>query len=254
MIALIPARAGSKRIPHKNMRLLAGHPLLAYTIAAAQKSGVFSSILVATNSQDTADHALSRGASVRVAGPPCHTDTCCDITWVTDAMRCAPLADSFAILRPTSPFRTAETIQRAFAQFSDDEADSLRAVEPWTGPHPGKMWYYDRTCVRLSPVWTLWTRGAPYHSSPTQSLVPVFKQNACLEMAWTRVLRDPIPTISGDEIAPFFTQGYEGVDLNTPEDWTYAETLLQRDLARLPDLPPYGDTGHTASPLADRVE
>ena len=66
IVALIPARAGSQRVPHKNIKLLAGHPLIAYTIAAAQQSGIFQTILVSSDSEETLQIALSMGiAAIR---------------------------------------------------------------------------------------------------------------------------------------------------------------------------------------------
>lgn len=232
MIALIPARAGSKRIPGKNTKLLAGHPLIAYTIAAAKQSGVFADITVC--SDDRAALTIGDDMGVYTWERPPSPDDEPDIAWVREYMRHSS-QDSFAILRPTSPFRTAGTIRRADCLFSS-EIDSLRAVEPWSGPHPGKMWTFDHVMMLMSPVVREWTAHAPYHSSPTQELVPVVRQNACLEMAWTRNIRTNPPTIAGEYVAPFFTEGHEGHDLNTLDDWTEAERLIECGAARLPDL------------------
>ena len=69
IVALIPARSGSKRVPHKNIRPLAGHPLIAYSISAAVNSGVFSEVLVSTNSEKYADIARHYGAGVPFLRP-----------------------------------------------------------------------------------------------------------------------------------------------------------------------------------------
>jgi len=235
MIALIPARAGSKRIKNKNTKLLAGVPLIAYTIAAAQQSGVFAEILVCSDDGD----ALAIGAKMGVLTRPRaeSADDEPDIAWVRVVLHGirAQEHDSFAILRPTSPFRTAETIQRAKAQFDalGDEFGSLRAVQSWTGPHPGKMWYLRGDF--MEPVDRGWTVGAPYHSSPTQLLPRVVRQNASLEMAYTAVITGS-GTIAGHHISPFFTFGYEGLDINDPDDWTQAEKLIERGEATLPSI------------------
>lgn len=227
MVALIPARAGSKRLPGKNIRLLGGKPLMQWTIEAAQQSGVFASIQVSTEDQQTGRLALQLGADWVIRPDEFATDAAPDIVWVRHAMQVRTVrCEAFAILRPTSPFRTADTIRRAFAQFKDSDADSIRAMERWDGPHPGKMWTYDHVTCRLFPVVKEWTAHAPYHSSPTQSLVPVLRQNASLEMAHARVLIQHPPSISGTEIAPFFTEGDEGFDINTEADWTRAEQIV----------------------------
>ena len=69
IVALIPARSGSKRVPHKNIRPLGGHPLMAYSISAAVNSGVFSEVLVSTDSEEYADIARHYGASVPFLSP-----------------------------------------------------------------------------------------------------------------------------------------------------------------------------------------
>ena len=77
--------------------------------------------------------------------------------------------------------------------------------------------------------------GQPWHSLPTQTLWKVYVQNASLEIAWTRVLQEH-GNISGNRIMPFFTEGYEGFDFNTEDDWILAEALLERGLVTLPKL------------------
>src|SRR5688572_29790240 len=145
IVALIPARAGSKRVPDKNIKLLGGHPLLAYSIAAAVESGIFAAVIVSTDSQRYVDVIKHYGAEspflrpVEIAG-----DLSPDIEWVAftlEKLRAdGRTFDCFSILRPTSPFRQASTITRAWQQFlSESGVDSLRAVEKCK-QHPGKMW------------------------------------------------------------------------------------------------------------------
>ena len=142
---LIPARCGSKRVPDKNIRKLNHHPLMAYAIRSAIDSGIFDSVIVSTDSEAYADIARHYGAEVPFLRPTeLAGDKSPDIQWIEHLLSSlkddgrAP--DCFAILRPTSPFRQADTIQRAWSQFQATEGiDSLRAVEP-CGQHPGKMW------------------------------------------------------------------------------------------------------------------
>jgi N-acylneuraminate cytidylyltransferase len=70
IVALIPARAGSKRVPDKNIRPLAGHPVIAYTIAAALESGVFADVIISTDSEHYAEIAQYYGAEVPFLRPP----------------------------------------------------------------------------------------------------------------------------------------------------------------------------------------
>jgi N-acylneuraminate cytidylyltransferase len=154
-VALIPARGGSKRVPGKNVRLLAGHPLLAYTVSAALRSGEFNKVLVSSDDPATLEIAASYGADVLPRPDEFAGDTSPDIGWVSHALnvlggpstssgRRGEVFDTFSILRPTSPFRKPETIQRAFAEWGashqrGERYSSLRAVEK-VNQHPGKMW------------------------------------------------------------------------------------------------------------------
>lgn len=240
-VALIPARGGSKRIPGKNTKLLGGHPLIAYTIAAAKQSGVFAGVFVSTDSPDV--KLAVRGSGVCTIDRPAAfgADESPDIQWVEHALDetyCVDAEpDCFAILRPTSPFRPAGTIRRAWEQWCElgQHFDSLRAVEP-VRQHPCKMWRLipggiDPLCGH---TWNV-GHGAPHHSSPTQMLEPLYVQNASLEIAWVSTVTQQ-HSISGELVMPFLTEGYEGFDLNDLRDWAYAEWLVESGRAKLPEV------------------
>ena len=229
---MIPARAGSQRLPRKNLLPLGGHPLIAYAIAGAHESALFDEVLVSTDSEEVADVARSYGALVPGLRPPAlATTTSPDIDWVLHTMRDRN-EEVFSILRPTSPFRTGSTIQRAFRRFQElsDRIDSLRAVEPCR-QHPAKMWVLDGDL--MSPLLNQPERETPLHSRQYQSLPPVYVQNSSLEIAWSRVLEDDPPTISGRRVAPFVTAGAEGFSIDYPEDVATAERFVA-DGVRLP--------------------
>jgi CMP-N,N'-diacetyllegionaminic acid synthase len=238
LVALIPARAGSKRVPGKNIRRLAEHPLIAYTIAAALESDVFDAVIVSTDSEDYAAIARHYGAEVPFLRPAEFSGSLSpDIEWVEHALTSLEdlgrSYDGFSILRPTSPFRQAETIRRAWHKFSEEPgADSLRAVEPCK-QHPGKMWVVQQRC--MTPLLPFSPNGQPWHSSQYQALPEIFVQNASLEMAWTRVVRNS-RTIAGEVVLPFFTVGHEGFDINDPDDWREAEYLLSQDSVVMPEV------------------
>jgi len=235
-VGLIPARSGSKRVPDKNIRPLAGHPVMAYTIAAALQSEVFADIIVSTDSEDYAQIARHYGAEVPFLRPPeLAGDVSPDIEWLEYTLKKLEKNgrkyDCFSILRPTSPFRLPETIQRAWQAFLAEEGvDSLRAVEKCQ-QHPGKMWVVRGH--RMMPLLPLSPPDQPWHSSQYQSLPEVYVQNASLEIAWTRVVLEE-RTIAGNVLMPFFTEEYEGFDVNNPYDWKLAESLVSDGNARLP--------------------
>lgn len=242
-VAFVPARSGSKRVPDKNVRRLAGHPLLAYAIAGARASGVFSTVVCSTDSELYAEIARHYGAEVPCLRPAAMAgDLSPDIEWVQHMLgalastgRCY---DCFSILRATSPFRRAETIRRAWTLFAGQTgAHSLRAVEK-CAQHPGKMWVIRGG--RLLPLLPLGPAERPWHSAQYQALPEVFVQNASLEIAWTRVVAET-GTIAGSVIVPFLTEGLEGTDVNSARDWAWAEELAREHPEALPpvDAPPY---------------
>jgi CMP-N,N'-diacetyllegionaminic acid synthase len=238
IVALIPARAGSKRVVDKNIRPLAGHPVIAYTIAAALQSEIFSAVVVSTDSEKYVEIAQRYGAEAPFLRPAeMAGDHSPDIYWIEHALiqlkEMGQEYDCFSILRPTSPFRLPETIHRAWKQFTAEEGvDSLRAVEK-CHEHPGKMWIVRGK--RMMPLLPFGPAELPWHSTPYQALPEVYKQNASLEMAQTRVVFEG-RTISGEVVMPFFTEGYEGFDVNHPYDWHLAEELVRTGQAKLPEI------------------
>lgn len=239
MIGFIPARGGSRRIPRKNIRPLAGHPLIAYTIAAARAAGCFSAVYVSTEDPEIAAVAAHYGA--RVIGRPVAfaLDTSPDVEWLRHAMDTLgrePMG-TWAILRPTSPFRGADMIRRAHAAFAvpDGTHDSLRAVTP-VSQHPGKMWTWDGPGYPMRPLLNqTHADGTPWHSSPTQSLPPMYVQTGALEMGWNGNLWAR-GTIHGSKVIPFLTEGYESLDANTEADWATIAALAAASPALLPPV------------------
>jgi CMP-N,N'-diacetyllegionaminic acid synthase len=239
-LALVPARSGSERVPGKNVAALAGHPLIAYSIAAAHEAGIFDTVVVSTDSEEIAEIARRYGAEVPGLRPEAMaTGTSPDIEWVLHTVALlrddGRTYDLFSILRPTSPFRTGQTIRRAWEQLLalGDRADSIRAVEP-ARQHPGKMWVLDGELMR--PLLPQAGSGTPTYSTQTKALPPVYAQNSSLEVAWTRALQGVRPEIAGERIAPFFTEGVEGFSIDYPEDLERAEELVDSGRALLPRI------------------
>lgn len=233
-VALVPARAGSQRVPGKNVRELAGHPLIAYTIAAARESGVFDAILVSTDSEEIGETARRYGAEVPGLRPgEIATATSPDIEWVSHLMAGRD-EEMFGILRPTSPFRSAATIRRAFDLLVElgERADSIRAVE-LVRQHPGKMWVLEGELMR--PYVAQPAEGVPFHSMQYQALPPVYVQNSSLELAWSRVLEGE-PSIAGRRVAPFLTEGHEGLTIDYPEDFERAEHVVATGQTAVPTI------------------
>ena len=238
-IAFIPARSGSKRVPNKNIRPIGGHPMLAYTVRAAIDSGVFDAVVCATDSPLYADVARHYGAEVPfLRSADISGDKSPDIEWVQWMLTNLKAQDRcyeiFSILRPTSPFRLPNTIQRAWTAFiAAPAADSLRAIEKCK-QHPGKMWVVRG--ARMLPVMPFSNGSTPWHSSQYTALPEIYAQDASLEIAWSRIALEQ-NTIAGEAIIPFISQGLEGFDINQPEDWLQHRCpkggLVVQDRARL---------------------
>jgi CMP-N,N'-diacetyllegionaminic acid synthase len=236
-VALVPARAGSQRVPGKNVRPLAGHPLIAYSIAAAHQSGRFDATVVSTDSPQIAEVAEHYGAEVGGLRPPeLATSTSPDIDWVLLALRRLEeegrRPDLFSILRPTSPFRTGVTIARAFDALLalGERADSIRAVRKCR-EHPGKMWVIEGDLMR--PLLPQPPEPPPLHSRQYQALPEVYVQDSSLEVAWTRAATEH-GSISGQRVAPFLTEGAEGFSIDYEDDWGRAEGWAADGHATLP--------------------
>ena len=195
IIALIPARQGSERIRNKNIIKLFKVPLIVHTIKAAKKSKLFHKIVVSTDSKKYAFIAKKFGAEVPFLRPKnIATSQSPDYQWVkftlNNLKKKGELFSHFFILRPTSPFRTHQTILRAWKKFKKiSNAESLRAVEICK-QHPGKMWRASGLFIR--PFFSGKIFNQPYHNLQFKSLPKIFIQNASLEISKVEVRKTKI--------------------------------------------------------------
>lgn len=219
-------------MPGKNIRPLAGHPLMAWSIAAAKESGLFDAIVVSTDSEEAAEIGRRYGAEVPGLRPAeMAGSTSPDIEWVRHALD-GTAHDAFSILRPTSPFRRGATIRRAWdALNAVPDADSVRAVKP-VREHPGKMWVLDGATMR--PLLPQTAGEVPTHSRQTAALPEVYVQDSSLEIAWTRIVADG--EIAGRTVVPFHPEGHEGFSIDYPDDMERAEQLAADDPSLLPEI------------------
>ncbi len=236
-IALIPARSGSQRIPRKNLVLLNGHPLLAYSISAALGCASVSRVVVSTDCEEIRTVALKYGAEVPGLRPAhlAHSQSP-DIDWIKHSIQTwldVALEDLLVILRPTNPLRTSEVISDAFEVLTHvSEWDSLRAVRA-IKEHPRKMWRERGAYIEpYLPEKNVIT-GTDSHSSPMQTLENLMVQDASLEICKVRTVRE-LNSISGNRVIPFNMPEYQGFDVNYPTDLDYLNFLIQ---SRKVDLP-----------------
>lgn len=227
LLAVVPARGNSRRLPGKNIKPLAGKPLIAWTIEAALASGVFVDVLVTTDSREIADAAARHGASVPWLRPAeLATDTATSLDVLVHAVRAYQAAgdcplDGVMLLQPTSPFRRPETIRRAVDAFRAAGGQSVVGVSP-AATHP--YW-----CLVLDEQGGL----RPYSSDRglamnSQSLPPVYAVNGVLYLVAT----DHLLTNRDLYTRPFWPEiiddPVECLDIDTPFDWAIAETFSER--------------------------
>jgi len=234
-VALIGARSGSERVKDKNVRRLAGHPLLAYAIETARRAELFDRIVVSTDSERIAQVARWYGADVPFLRPSEYaTSTSPDIEWIAWTLpRLDERYDLFAIVRATNPFRGPDAIRRGLDQLlATPEADSIRAVE-LVKQHPGKMWVIDEVGRLMRPLLDQSHLDVAWHAGQYQALPAIYAQNSALEIAWTRVV-EATGTREGTIQAPFLTEGYEGLNIDDEDDFERAEELVASGRAQLP--------------------
>jgi hypothetical protein len=111
------------------------------------------------------------------------------------------------------------------------EADSIRAVE-LVKQHPGKMWVIDEVGRLMRPLLDQSHLDVAWHAGQYQALPPIYVQNSALEIAWTRVV-EATGTREGRMLAPFLTEGYEGLNIDDEDDFARAEELAASGRARL---------------------
>ncbi|MEJ2563594.1 MAG: HAD hydrolase family protein [Anaerolineales bacterium] len=233
VLAIVPARAGSKSIPKKNVRLFAGHPLLAYSIAAGLQADCVSRLIVSTDDEGFADIARNYGAEVPFLRPAeLAADEVTDLpvfehvlNWLREEENYRP--DVVVQLRPTSPIRPRDCVDRAVGLLLDNpRADSVRGVVP-SGQNPYKMW---RLAGGGSIEPLLQDAGEESYNMPRQELPVTYWQTGHIDAIRTETILEK-KSMSGDTILPLLLDPRYTVDIDTLEDWRRAEyTLMRGDL------------------------
>lgn len=236
-VALIPARQGSERVPGKNIKVLNGHPLLAYAVGSARESGVFQHITVVTDSINYAEIARQYGSASLIRPPHTATSEAPDILWVTWALNKLSTDgldfDAFAIVRPTSPFRRGDVLAKALRILElDDLAESVRGVRA-VKEHPMKMW--NKQGKYMSPFLNFSHGSVPMHSTQLKNLPELLVQDGSVDVSRTSIVFEQ-ERITGDIVVPLLSEAEFAVDINSALDWHVAEYLADRQLVQLPEV------------------
>lgn len=223
--AVIPARGGSKRLPRKNVALLNKKPLIAYTIEAATSSKRLSRLIVSTDDEEIASVSKRFGAEVPFQRP---LELSRDGSAVIDVINHAvshferqdgDRIDSVVLLQPTSPFRTSKHIDEAIALYESSEADTVTSVRQ----------------LSEHPYWSWTIQGAdfqPYFSKEHMSmgrenLPPAFIENGAIFIIKRSVIDNN--SIYGQKIVPYLMDRKSSIDIDTLDDFLFAEFLLERE-------------------------
>ncbi|HET7451949.1 MAG TPA: acylneuraminate cytidylyltransferase family protein [Thermoanaerobaculia bacterium] len=223
-LGLVPARGGSKGIPRKNIRALAGRPLLEYTARAALAAESLAKVVLSTDDPAIADAGRAVGLDVPFLRPPeLAEDETPTLPVVRHALlwlaRHGEIYDAVCLLQPTSPFRSAATIDGCVALLERSGADSVVSVVAVPAEH-NPHWVYFRSSEG-------WLRLSTGESSPVprrQALPEAFCRDGAVYVTRTEVVVER-HSLYGDRVAGFVTREEEAVNLDDMEDWRRAETI-----------------------------
>jgi CMP-N-acetylneuraminic acid synthetase len=224
ILALIPARSGSKGIPHKNIRPFRGKPLMAHSIEQARQARSVTRVVVSTDSPEYAGIARQYGAEAPFLRPAeISQDESTDLEAFQHALRWLSRNEGYhpeicVHLRPTYPLRTPGEIEHALELLkAPPECDSVRCVTD-TPETPFRMWFMDEAGW-LKPVLTDPSVPEAYNVA-RQSLPRVYMQNASIDVVWTRVILEQ-NSMTGRRIRGYYMDHFH--DIDSEPQWAAAE-------------------------------
>lgn len=222
LLALIPARGGSKGIPRKNIQLFCGKPLLQWTIDVALASPSVNRVVVSTDDSEIAELACAGGAEVPFLRPPeLASDTAPGIAPVMHALQQLPEVSDLLFLQPTSPLRRVEDVEGIVAMHRQASSVSVVSVTP-SSKHPA--WMFD-----LSPKQVLEPLIALPNVSSRQQLPTAYVLNGACYLASRSFFEEERRFITSQTLG-YVMPPERSVDIDTPLDWKLAEFLREQSL------------------------
>lgn len=230
VLGVVTARAGSKGLPGKNLKLLAGKPLLAYTVEAAKASGAIDRLILSTEDEQIADAGRALGCDVPFIRP---RDLAQDdtphlpviqhaVSWMADRASYRP--DAVMILQPTSPLRQASDIRAAIELLDRSGADSvLSASEVPAHAHPMRALRIDDTGAAV-----LFVTGEPvrHRINRRQDLPAAWMMNGAIYVCRTHLLFAGQPSLYGDRVMVYRMPADRSLSIDDARDWDEAERAL----------------------------
>lgn len=247
ILAIIPARGGSKRIERKNVKDFAGKPIIAYSIEAALESGCFEEVMVSTDDEEIAEVARSRGASVPFMRSEKTSD---DFATTADVIRevigeYAKLGQNFdaiACIYATAPFVTAARLQQAAGILTERKAEAAFTCVEYSYPIQRSLRIFDDRVAMRYPE---------YATARSQDLEKTYHDAGQFYFTTVEAFMK-CGSLWGPDTAPIILPELEVQDLDTPTDWKLAEMKYEllrkekksdRKAANVPQFPDYMDLG-----------
>jgi CMP-N-acetylneuraminic acid synthetase len=230
VLGVVTARAGSKGLPGKNLKVLAGKPLLAYTVDAARGSGVLDRVILSTEDEQIAEVGRELGCDVPFIRP---RDLAQDDTphlpviqhavrWMQERASYTP--DAVMILQPTSPLRSAEDVRAAVDLLERSGADSVVSVsEVSAHTHPMRVLRVDDSGAAV-----LFVTGerVRHRINRRQDLPAAWVMNGAIYLCRTGVLFAGSPSLYGDRVVVYRMPADRGLSIDDARDWDEAERRL----------------------------
>lgn len=223
ILAIIPARGGSKGVPHKNIKLLAGKPLITYSIEAAKGSKYIDRVVVSTDDGEISKISKKYGAEVILRPEDLAQDESPTLDAVIHSLNVLEeddyYADLIVLLQPTSPLRTSQNIDNATEILIDkfDRCDSVVSVCEF---EHSPYWALKIEAGYLKPAF-----GDRYFKLRRQELPEIYMPNGSIFISKKDILLKHQNFYSGN-VMPYFMSTDESVDIDTEMDFKIAETIL----------------------------
>lgn len=231
ILAIVPARGGSKRLPRKNVLPLGGKPLIAWSIDTALATQAFCDVLLTTDDEELAEIGRQAGAFVPWLRP---AELASDTASSGDVLKHAldwyevyrGSVDGVILLQPTCPFRREASVRGALHLFLEqpggDDRPTVVSVSPSSVP-PEWCFRMDATTGALQPV-----LGWSELGKRSQDLQPAVQLNGSIYIASSATIRTGRPLVGPGSLAFLMSGSEESVDIDTEDDWTLAESFLNR--------------------------
>lgn len=226
ILTIIPARGGSKGVPGKNIKMLGGKPLIAYTIQAAQQATLVTDIILSTDSDEIIQVAKAYGLEVPFKRPATlatdESPTILTVLHALDYFSAKGISfDAVCLLQVTNPFRTIEFIDKAIAKFIHSKADSLISV--LKVPHEfNPHWVFEENATGNLKIST----GESEIISRRQELPNAYYRDGSIYITKTEVILTQ-KSLYGKSIAYIEADELRHVNIDSIEDWEKAEKMLK---------------------------